>query len=100
MNLIIGKGRVILKLADAWIGKPRRHSALSYGFADRVRQRLNLLIRHQGHRTDFAGSMATLTVALENRQDLLAGGERGYGRLLQRGHRVQRPSAMIGKIRR
>ena len=70
MDLITGKGRVILKFADAWIGKPRRHSALNYGVGDRLRQRLNLLIRFQGHRTYFASSMTTLTVAFENRQDV------------------------------
>jgi len=59
-----------LKVADTWIGKPRRHSALAHGVGHRVRHWPNLLIGDKGHRANFAGSVAALAVPLQNRQDI------------------------------
>ena len=77
---------VVIEVAVARIGKPRRHRTSHHRLLDRPRPRARLLVGEHRERPDLAGAMAALAVLLENRNDVLMESHRRRRALVGRGH--------------
>ena len=63
--------RIVREVSEPRISEPRRHHSAVHRFRDSGRPRPGLLIRQQGHGSDFAGAVTTLAMALEQGEDVL-----------------------------
>lgn len=79
-NLLLGERRIIGKAPKSRVGKPRRHHFGFNRFRDDRRPLPSLLIRHQGHGSDFAGAVTTLAMVLKDGENIsVEGGMSGRG---------------------
>ena len=67
IDLALLQRSVVRKLAVVRIGEPRRHFSLQRRGLDRLRPGTRLLIREQGKRRRFTGTVADLAVLLKDR---------------------------------
>jgi hypothetical protein len=64
-------------MADGGIGEPWRHFALGDGIGDGASEGAGLGVRHELHRADFSGAMATLAMLLQDGQNVAIEGGSG-----------------------
>ena len=69
-NLLRRKGRIVGKVPEARVRKPRRHHSALHRFRDSRRPGPRLLVCHQRHGSNFARAMTALTVVLEQGEDV------------------------------
>ena len=69
-NLLRRKRRIVGKVPESRVGKPRRHHSALHRFRDSRRPWPRLLVRHQWHGGNFARAMTALTVVLEQGQNV------------------------------
>ncbi len=64
-NLLRRERRIVGEVAESRVGKPWRHHSALNCLCDSRRPGPGLLVRHQRHGRDFAGTMTALAVALQ-----------------------------------
>ena len=77
-------------MADAGVGKPRRHFALGGGIGDGATEGARLCVGHQLHWADFTGAVAALAMLLQDGQDIAIKRGRCYQCLRRLGRRLRR----------
>lgn len=69
-NLFRRKRRIVGKVPDDRIGKPRRHRPVFRRRCNRRRERSRLLVRFESHRRNAFGAMTQLAALLQDRHDI------------------------------
>ena len=69
-DLLRRKRRIVGKVSEARVRKPRRHHSALHRFRDSRRPGPRLLVCHQRHGSNFTPAMTALTVVLEQGQDV------------------------------
>ena len=77
----------VAEFAYMRIRKPWRHFFTEHRGLDRLCPGTRAVVCHERHRSDAAGSMAGLTVVLQNRQNIFIEGRDGSGGFIRRSRR-------------
>src|SRR5262249_13930504 len=72
--VLLRQPAVILELTVLGFGQPRRHAVLGDHFLDGGGPRLDVVVVHERHRPDLAGTMAFLAVLLQDARYFLGVG--------------------------